>query len=77
MTAANKNNVRFNLNNDNNVEDIVRHNNGLQVGGNGNNRCEDLSLFLSLWYLSLPLISLSLSLSLPLISLSLSLSLYL
>jgi hypothetical protein len=35
MTAANKNNVRFNLNNDNNVEDIVRHNNGLQVGGNG------------------------------------------
>ena len=33
--AANENNVRFNLDDADNVEDNVEHNNGLQNGGNG------------------------------------------
>jgi hypothetical protein len=35
MAAANKNNVRFNLNDEDNAEDKVRHDDGLQGGGNG------------------------------------------
>jgi hypothetical protein len=35
MAAANENNVRFNLDDADNVEDNVRHNDGLQDGGNG------------------------------------------
>ena len=33
--AANENNVRFNLDDADNVEDNVEHNDGLQNGGNG------------------------------------------
>jgi hypothetical protein len=35
MAAANKHNVRFNVDDDDNVEDDVRHDDGLQDGGNG------------------------------------------
>jgi hypothetical protein len=44
MAAANKHNVRFNLDDADNVEDNVEHNDDLQNGGNGQQQMRQFAI---------------------------------